>query len=187
MLVSASAWVIISAASTSTALVAHESHSSPALPHYDWPEGIPKVIHFCYKHENIPGFVKEAWSSLNPGFAIQVHGDASCHRFLLEHYGSEIAGFYARVPHGPIRACIWRIFCAPSARARPRARASPAIYIHTRRHAHALDGTTSCTTGHCAYPLHATQTCTCTAACTLTWTWRRWPGCSRLSSPPTRS
>ena len=122
MLVSASAWVIISAASTSTALVAHGSHSSPALPHYDWPEGIPKVIHFCYKHENIPGFVKEAWSSLNPGFAIQVHGDASCHRFLLEHYGSEIAGFYARVPHGPIRACIWRIFCAPSARARPRAR-----------------------------------------------------------------
>lgn len=66
--------------------------SRPSIPHYEWPEGIPKVIHFCYKHENIPRFVKDTWLALNPGFKLTVHGDAACHAFLLAHYGSEIAG-----------------------------------------------------------------------------------------------
>ena len=66
--------------------------SRPSIPHYEWPEGIPKVIHFCYKHENIPGFVKDTWLALNPGFKLTVHGDAACHAFLLAHYGSEVAG-----------------------------------------------------------------------------------------------
>ena len=127
--------------------------SSPSISHFEWPIGIPKTIHFCYKHEGIPSFVKDTWRALNPDFTIKVHGDAACHAFLLAHFGGEIAGcnegpagiehtaptvrtvyarhgartdrtgprfapslraVYARVPHGPIRACIWRIFCKPS-------------------------------------------------------------------------
>ena len=91
-------------ASPSTAL--SKDHRSPVgspadLPAADlWPKGVPRQIHMCYKTSQIPQQVRDAWTSLNPGFGLGVHSDADCHAFLLRYYGEEIAGIYARIPHG---------------------------------------------------------------------------------------
>ena len=75
-----------------------------------WPADVPRVVHLCYKTvEAVLAVVQSKWLSMNSDFQVVVHGDAECHKFLLANYGTEIAGYYRRVP-GPIKADIWRVF-----------------------------------------------------------------------------
>ena len=81
----------------------------PAREAY-WPADVPRVVHLCFKTvEAVPAVVQSKWLSMNSGFQVAIHGDAECHQFLLANYGTEIAGYYRRVP-GPIKADIWRVF-----------------------------------------------------------------------------
>lgn len=73
--------------------------------------GIPRVIYVCNKtKEAVPRATVEAWLRLNPGYTVEVFGDAECEAYLRKTHGAAAARAFRQIPNGPIKADLWRAF-----------------------------------------------------------------------------
>lgn len=83
--------------------------SKPWQPRPPWPAAIPLRIFMSYRTHGVPLYVLKNWHVLNPAFSVELYNDTECHAFVEEHYGSNLANIYGKIPSGPIRSDLWRV------------------------------------------------------------------------------
>jgi mannosyltransferase OCH1-like enzyme len=77
--------------------------------HFSSSSNIPKKIFLSYKTKNIPEYILKNWSSLNPGYEINLYDNDDCKQFLLENYTKEHVRLFDFLQDGPIKADFWRV------------------------------------------------------------------------------
>jgi mannosyltransferase OCH1-like enzyme len=70
---------------------------------------IPKVIYLSYKTKDIPSYILENWTRLNPGYEVKLYDNDDCKKFLTENYTQKHVNVFDFLEDGPIKADYWRV------------------------------------------------------------------------------
>ena len=70
---------------------------------------IPKKLMLTFKNTRLPSKVVTNWCKLNPSYEISFFTNATCEKFLREHYGKKHVKFFRNISRGMYKADFFRL------------------------------------------------------------------------------